>query len=602
MPCRAEAIAMDNAAPEPMEGVERPLKREREEEVSVEQPAQPPVCDSCGSVDLKYRCPRCERITCSLACCLQHKSKYDCNGKRDRTKYVPVKTFDDATLSSDFFFLEEVARSTNSAARSRSQMGLNVRKHGCPPGVSKKRKVTNSQAPVNPHIPADWLARFPMAVQLFAQHAKKRGVPLTLLAPGMSKRSRNTSYMDIKAKKLYWRIEWLFPSAETAVNLLEERASDALTPFELLGKYLDRTQDTVKIRSQLRQYAVPEWQNHLALLLRKEFTGSPEAQYYELDGSLSLESNLKRKAVVEFPIIHVVLKTDLDKYKLAHDIIEVVDTSASATENDDTKETAEVEGTPMDTDAALGSALPSVRAARTNVLAPRVGAAFASTFTALPTDGIRLNNLFDNDGAHKRGKRLGRGIGSGKGKTCGRGHKGQKARSGGKSGRGLGFEGGQTPIYQRVPKRGFNNKFATPMETVNLDRLQLFIDMGRIDASKKITMKELVDSGLVTTSRVKHGIKLLGRNAEALSTPIDIEVSQASESAIKAVEAAGGNITAVYHNRLALRALLKPHKFEVIPQFARPAPKKMAYYTDFEKRGYLSPEIQAKKALANSDE
>ncbi|KAJ0403962.1 hypothetical protein P43SY_009455 [Pythium insidiosum] len=244
---------------------------------------------------------------------------------------------------------------------------------------------------------------------------------------------------------------------------------------------------------------------------------------------------------------------------------------------------------------ALGKALP--------VVAPRQSrAAFASTLSLIPTDGIRLNTLRDNDGAHKRGKRLGRGIGSGKGKTCGRGHKGQKARSGGKAGRGPGFEGGQTPIYQRVPKRGFNNAFATPMETVNLDRLQLFVDMGRIDPSQTITMKTLVDSGLVTCSRVKHGVKLLARGKEHLTTPLTIEVSQASQTAIEAIEAAGGNITTVYFNRLGLRSLLKPHKFEALPQLARPAPKKMPYYTSYENRGYLSPEIQAKKALAGSSE
>lgn len=91
------------------------------------------------------------------------------------------------------------------------------------------------------------------------------------------------------------------------------------------------------------------------------------------------------------------------------------------------------------------------------------------------------------------------------------------------------------------------------------------------------------------------------QGSEHLTSQLDIEVSQASESAIKAVEAAGGNITSVYHNRLALRALLKPHKFETIPQSARPTPKKMDYYTNFEKRGYLSPEIQAKKVLATAN-
>ncbi|OQR86884.1 50S ribosomal protein L15 [Achlya hypogyna] len=209
---------------------------------------------------------------------------------------------------------------------------------------------------------------------------------------------------------------------------------------------------------------------------------------------------------------------------------------------------------------------------------------------------IRLNNLADNAGAIKRGKRLGRGIGSGKGKTCGRGHKGQKARSG-RSGPALGFEGGQTPLHQRVPKRGFNNKWATPMHPLNVDRLQLFIDMGRIDPTQTITIKTLTDCGLLTTSRVKHGVKLLANGKEHLTTPINIEVSQASEGAIAAVEKAGGSIKSVFHNRLGLRALLKPHKFDVLPQNARPPPKKMGYYTNYDKRGYLSAEIQVQDAL-----
>lgn len=107
---------------------------------------------------------------------------------------------------------------------------------------------------------------------------------------------------------------------------------------------------------------------------------------------------------------------------------------------------------------SLRKALPVTAARRSSANVNAAAMSTSSLFSAIPTDGVRLNTLHDNDGAHKRGKRLGRGIGSGKGKTSGRGHKGQKARSGGGSGRGPGFEGGQTPIYQRVPKRGFNNK------------------------------------------------------------------------------------------------------------------------------------------------
>ncbi|KAG3097165.1 hypothetical protein PI124_g17359 [Phytophthora idaei] len=282
------------------------------------------VCCGCGKSDVKYRCPRCERITCSLQCCVAHKKQFDCNGKRDRTKFVGIKKFTDADLSSDFFFLEEVCRSTNSAARSRSQLNANARRYTS----NKKRKVAtdagNSSAPINPDIPADWLARFPIAVQLFAEHSAKRGVALTLLAPGMSKRARNSSYMDTKKNTMYWRVEWAFPSAELPVIHHEERANERDTLFSLLGKYLTPSQENVAIRGKFKKYAVPDWEKHIVLLLRKEFTPASQPQYYRLDSNQSLGSNLKRKAVVEFPVIIVALAADADQYPVAHDVIEAI--------------------------------------------------------------------------------------------------------------------------------------------------------------------------------------------------------------------------------------------------------------------------------------
>jgi len=193
---------------------------------------------------------------------------------------------------------------------------------------------------------------------------------------------------------------------------------------------------------------------------------------------------------------------------------------------------------------------------------------------------------------------VGRGIGSSKGKTCGKGHKGQKSRSGG--GPSPRFEGGQTPFYKRIPKRGFTNKHAQPMVPINVGTLQDYIDMGRLKVSNELnqqplTMKDLVEAGITKNSSIKHGIKLLAKGKERLRSPIKIEISRASTSAIEAIEKAGGEITTVHYNRLALRALLKPEKFEVIPKRARPPPKLMQYYTDYDKRGYLSPEVQLKK-------
>ena len=204
---------------------------------------------------------------------------------------------------------------------------------------------------------------------------------------------------------------------------------------------------------------------------------------------------------------------------------------------------------------------------------------------------LRLNTLQDNKGASRPKKRVGRGEGSGRGKTAGRGQKGQKSRTGG----GIpyvGFEGGQTPFYKRIPKRGFTNIFARKMEALNVEKLQDWIEQGRIDTTRTITMKDLVDSGLIT--RIKHGVKLLGQGSETFNTKVDIEVSQASQTAIAAVEKSGGQIKTVYHNRLALRALLKPHKFEgrTFPRRAKPPPKLMPYYTDYKNRGEFSTEMQ----------
>lgn len=217
----------------------------------------------------------------------------------------------------------------------------------------------------------------------------------------------------------------------------------------------------------------------------------------------------------------------------------------------------------------------------------------------LQPSSLKLNDLRPAAGSTKARKRVGRGIGSGKGKTCGRGHKGQKSRAGGSIP--LWFEGGQTPLQQRLPKVGFSNKaHATPLETLNLGKLQLWIDMGRLSIPEPdekglrlITMKDLWEAGC-TSKRIEHGVKLLAGDADAFHTPIHIEVSRASKKAIAAVESAGGTVTCAHYNRLALRALLKPHKFHplLFPRRARPPPRLMPAYLDYDLRGEYSPRVQ----------
>ncbi len=148
---------------------------------------------------------------------------------------------------------------------------------------------------------------------------------------------------------------------------------------------------------------------------------------------------------------------------------------------------------------------------------------------------MKLNQLSDNPGARKSRMRIGRGIGSGKGKTGGRGGKGQTARTGVAI---KGFEGGQMPLFRRLPKKGFNNVFRLEMSEVNLGRLQAAIESKRLDPKGTINGETLVAAGLL--SRVRDGVRLLGKGE--LKTKLTIEVAGASKAAIAAVEKLGGSV------------------------------------------------------------
>jgi large subunit ribosomal protein L15 len=149
---------------------------------------------------------------------------------------------------------------------------------------------------------------------------------------------------------------------------------------------------------------------------------------------------------------------------------------------------------------------------------------------------MKLNEISDNEGARKGRMRVGRGIGSGKGKTSGRGGKGQTARTGVRI---KGFEGGQMPLHRRLPKRGFNNIFALDFNVINLDRIQAAIDRGVLDTKDTLDVEALVRAGVLR--RAKDGVHLLGRGE--ITTPVQLSVHGASKSAIAAVEKAGGSVT-----------------------------------------------------------
>ncbi|KAF4119807.1 large subunit ribosomal protein L15 [Geosmithia morbida] len=221
-----------------------------------------------------------------------------------------------------------------------------------------------------------------------------------------------------------------------------------------------------------------------------------------------------------------------------------------------------------------------------------------------------LSNLANNKGAVKERKRVGRGASSGHGKTSGRGHKGQ-----GQHGKvNAWFQGGQTPLIVKHGRKGFDNLRAPEMSEVNLDKLQDWINQGRIDPTKKITPKELIESRLVGS--VKDGIKILARGKNSLRQPIDIVASRASAGAIEGIEAAGGKVVTRYYTKLSIRRLLsgesvhsetplpvgKEHVARIVDEarkggfrYRLPDPtsrEDIEYYRDPAHRGYLSHQLK----------
>lgn len=193
------------------------------------------------------------------------------------------------------------------------------------------------------------------------------------------------------------------------------------------------------------------------------------------------------------------------------------------------------------------------------------------------------NSVWDNEGARRQALRRGRGHGTGLGKTCGKGMKGQWVRNGG--GVPPRFEGGQTPLVKRLPKWGFKRN-EVELDSVNIEDLEYYITRGRIDTQKPITLRVLFEAGVL--SNIKHGVKLLARGTQSLSTPLNFEVSDASEAAITAVKAAGGSVTCIYRTPIQVQYFLKPHKYDLpMGETAMPPPYTVLKLEELKKKGAI---------------
>jgi large subunit ribosomal protein L15 len=185
---------------------------------------------------------------------------------------------------------------------------------------------------------------------------------------------------------------------------------------------------------------------------------------------------------------------------------------------------------------------------------------FSTTFLHQPIYSITFNNIADNNGARKEKLRLGRGPGSGLGKTGGRGMKGMKSRTGGRVNPNM--EGGQTNFMKRIPKYGRKSSgIRFRPEYINISKIIYFVNKGIISPTKSITIRDLFEAGAL--SKVKNGVKLLGGGCGALAKipPLNLEVSSASQQAIDAIKKNGGTVTCVYRSPLTLKYHIKPYKF-----------------------------------------
>lgn len=194
---------------------------------------------------------------------------------------------------------------------------------------------------------------------------------------------------------------------------------------------------------------------------------------------------------------------------------------------------------------------------------------FENAFNLHRTSVLTLDTLRDNEGARKSKVRVGRGRGSGCGKTSGRGQKGQRARNS----VALGFEGGQTPLHKRLPKRNYHDPFARHLQPVSLRVIQRLIDLDRLPASGTITIAHLKKANCLR--KLRDGVMLVGSGG--LANPIDIQVTECHPETARAVLRVGGTVTLAWYNTLGLRVLTRPEKWTrknlPLPRWARPPPK-----------------------------
>ncbi|XP_059051383.1 box C/D snoRNA protein 1 [Achroia grisella] len=235
-------------------------------------------CEVCGDNKAIYTCPKCEVKTCGLNCVRIHKKELECDGVRDRTKFVRMKDFSDTDLLSDYRMLEECARFVYGVKR------------------DEKKRFTR--------IDKD----LPIHLFKLRNAARKRGIVLQFLAQNFTRHKMNTTKYNFKTEIINWRVEWVFPNVDTdPIKFIDEKCSERKRLSELLDKYLDPDAAAFEGSKALTYYKSVGFSGVKVLLKAEKVRGSSK-KFFELDPTETLADNLSGKCIVEFPIVFVVLK------------------------------------------------------------------------------------------------------------------------------------------------------------------------------------------------------------------------------------------------------------------------------------------------------
>ncbi|XP_055535923.1 box C/D snoRNA protein 1 [Wyeomyia smithii] len=264
----------------------------------LQSPPRLGLCEVCNAVPAKYTCPKCEIKSCCLKCINIHKKELNCDGVRDRTKYIPLKKMTKMDMMSDYYFLEEATRFVD----------------------DRKRDKIKRYTRYNKSLPS-CLFRMRCA-------ARDRGTTLKFLLQNFTRNQRNTSQLNFKTGIIHWRVEWCFPNAEGLV-FIDERCDENEKLCALLRKYLDEGHsDNIPSKNKLEYYQ-SRGLNHLRVLLKAEGVKRCKNRYFELKPNLSLKDNLKGKTIVEYPVMYVIFKDTREGF----DIIESDDDVESETKS-----------------------------------------------------------------------------------------------------------------------------------------------------------------------------------------------------------------------------------------------------------------------------